>query len=316
MTRTPDLHVVLGAGPAGSALASELADRGHRVRSVARELPAPLEDGIERVAGDLSDPAVATEVTRGATTVYHCVNVPYQLQVELMPTIGEAILTGASRNGARLVVLDTLYPYGTAEGERITEDTPWAATSRKGTLRADLDARYLAAHAAGDLQVAAGRSADFYGPGVLASTLGGAVFPAALTGQPVLTLGDVDLPHSYSFIRDVARGLAVLGEHPDAPGRVWHLPTVPARTTREVLDLVATAVDRPLETHNLQSAQPYGPFDEVFMAEYDEMFYQHTIPQNMVSTRFEQAFGVQPTPFEQGLPATVEWYRSLLAAHV
>jgi nucleoside-diphosphate-sugar epimerase len=317
MNTTPQLHAVLGSGPAGTTLVDELARRGHRVRSVDRRAADEvrgLPDGVEHVSADLADTAQAVAATRGAAVVYHCVNVAYHLQVDLLPGITTALLDAAATNEARLVVLDTLYPYGPGDGGPLTEDTPWAATSRKGRLRAELDRRYLQAHADGRVRVTAGRSADFYGPLVLNSALGATTFPAALTGQPVLTLGDIDLPHSYTYIRDVARGLATLGEDPRGDGRIWHLPTVPAPTTREVLDLIADAVGRPLSTHNLQHAEPYGPFDETFMREYSEMFYQHTTPQHMVSTAFERAFGVAPTPLEEGIPATVAWYRDYLAA--
>jgi nucleoside-diphosphate-sugar epimerase len=314
MTTSDGLQVVLGTGPAGATLVDELVARGHRVRSVDRRGEAPLPDGVERVTADLTDAEQARRAAAGAAVVYHCVNVPYHRQVELMPGIGEAILAAAGSAGARLVVLDTLYPYGTADGEHITEETEWAATSRKGRMRAQLDARYLQAHRDGEVPVVAGRSADFYGPGVLNSTLAGAAFPAALTGEPVLTMGDIDLPHSYTYIRDVARGLATLGESPGGDGRVWHLPTVPARSTRAVLDLVAAHVGRPLTTHNLDRAEPYGPFDATFMGEYAEMFYQHTTAQNMVSAAFEQRFGATPTPLDDGIAATVAWYREFLSA--
>ncbi|HBF78976.1 MAG TPA: hypothetical protein DD420_03255, partial [Streptomyces sp.] len=79
-----------------------------------------------------------------------------------------------------------------------------------------------------------GRSADFVGPRVLNSTLGEAALPAVLTGGEGLALGDIDLEHSCSSILDVARVLAVLGEDPAGDGRVRHLPTVSARTTREI----------------------------------------------------------------------------------
>lgn len=308
------LHVVLGSGPAGSTLTAELAARGHRVRSVDRHGGGDTPAGVEHVAADVSDASAAVEATSGATVVYHCVNVAYHLQVELMPGIGEAILEAAARNEARLVVLDTLYPYGPADGERITEQTPWAATSRKGRLRAELDRRYLEAHQQGRLRVVAGRSADFYGPGVLNSSLGAAVFPGALTGEPALTFGDIDLPHSYTFIRDVARGLATLGEDSRGDGRIWHLPTVPARSTREVIDLISDAAGQPVRLETLDHPEAYGPFDETFMAEYEEMFYQHVTPQNMVSEAFETAFGVHPTPLPEGIAATVAWYREFLAA--
>jgi nucleoside-diphosphate-sugar epimerase len=314
MTDQTDLHVVLGTGPAGSTLAAHLADQGHRVRAVDRSGKGGDHAGVEAVAADLTHPEAAEEVTAGAEVIYHCLNVPYHLQVELLPGITTSVLADAKASGARLVVLDTLYPYGTADGERITEDTPWAATSRKGRLRADLDRRYLEAHEAGAVRVAAGRSADFFGPGVLNSTLGGAVFPGALTGQTILAIGDIDLPHSYTYIRDVARGLAALGENPAGDGRIWHLPTVPATTTRHVHELIEERVGRPLDVHTLERPEPWGPFDEAMMAEYAEMFYQHTIPQNMVSSAFEAEFGVHPTPLPEALDATVEWYRRFLEA--
>ncbi|MFD9636208.1 epimerase, partial [Streptomyces violascens] len=72
-----------------------------------------------------------------------------------------------------------------------------------------------------------------------------AVFPGALTGGEVLTLGDIDLPHSYTDIRAVAAGLATLGESPHGDGRVWHLPTASALTTREVLGMIEDRVGRP-----------------------------------------------------------------------
>ena len=305
------LHVVLGSGPAGVTLVQELAARGHRVRSVDRRRDAELPDGVEHVTADLSEPALALRATKNASVIYHCVNVAYHLQTQLMPGIAGAILAAASQHAARLVVLDTLYPYGEANGPRITEDTPWAATSRKGQLRAELDRRYLQAHQDGDVQMVAGRSADFYGPAVMNSTLGAACFIPALRGEPTLTFGDIDLPHSYTYIRDVARGLATLGENPDGDGRIWHLPTAPARTTREVLNLISTAVGRPVTTHTLDHAEAYGPFDETFMAEYAEMFYQHTLPQNLVSEPFETRFGVHPTPLTDGIAATVGWYQNL-----
>jgi len=313
MSSPSDLHVVLGTGPAGTALANELADRGHRVRSVDRRGNGPDRPEVARVTADLRDPAAAIAATEDAAVIYHAVNVPYHEQVTLMPIISEAILTAAQTHGARLVVLDTLYPYGTADGDAITETTPWAATTRKGQLRAELDQRYLDAHQRGDVRTVMGRSADFFGPGVLASTLGGAFFPAALTGQPALALGDITLPHSYTYIHDVARGLATLGEDDRGDGRVWHLPTVPAVSTAEIHRLVEELLGTPIAVEVLTVPRAIGPFDETFMAEYAEMFYQHEIPQNMISAAFEATFAVHPTPLREALTETIAWYRAFLA---
>ncbi|MEV5124638.1 NAD-dependent epimerase/dehydratase family protein [Streptomyces decoyicus] len=307
------LHAVLGAGPAGTTLAGELARRGHAVRLVSRSVPDSAAEGIERFAADVSTPEGALAAVQGAAVVYHCVNVDYHRQVEVMPRVQQAVLAAVETTGARLVVLDTLYPYGPTHGEVMTEETPWRATSRKGRMRAELDERYLAAHRAGRARVVLGRSADFVGPGVLNSSLGGAVFPGALTGGEVLGMGDIDLPHSYTDIRDVATGLATLGAQPEGDGRVWHLPTAPAVTTREIYSMIEERVGRPVRSVILAEPRPFGPFDATFMDEYAEMFYQHTEPQIVDSAAFARTFGVHPTPLDATLDATVDWYRTLLA---
>jgi predicted dinucleotide-binding enzyme len=79
------LHVVLGSGPAGSTLATELVGRGYAVRLVDRRAEGPEKEGIERHAADLRDAGQARDAVSGAEVVYHCVNVPYELQVLVMP---------------------------------------------------------------------------------------------------------------------------------------------------------------------------------------------------------------------------------------
>lgn len=304
------MHVVLGAGPAGTALAGELARRGHRVRLADRGGAGPAIDGVERVAVDVLDADRLRAALTGADVVHHCVNVAYHRQVELMPPIQDAILAATREAGAKLVVLDTLYPYGNTHGAVMTERTPWAATSRKGRLRAELDEKYLAAHEGGRVRVVLGRSADFFGPGVYNSTLGATVFPGALADAEVVGFGDIDLLHSYTFIHDVAAGLATLAEQPKAEGRVWHLPTAPTTTTRDVHEVVGRLVGHPLKVVTLAEPTPFGPLDEVFMNEYAELFYQHTEHQVMDSRAFEQEFGAHPTPLEAALAQTLDWFRA------
>jgi len=114
---------------------------------------------------------------------------------------------------------------------------------------------YLQAHRDGMVQVTLARAADFYGPRVLNSALGDRVFPQALAGKRVQLLGNIDLPHSYSYIGDVARSLAVLGESEAAYGRAWHVPvTSPAMSQRAMVRLLGQVLGRPvLAWHPLAS---------------------------------------------------------------
>ena len=56
----------------------------------------------------------------------------------------------------------------------------------------------------------------------------------------------------------------------------------------------------------LEEPRPFGPFDQVFMDAYAEMFYQHTEPQIMHSGAFEAAFGVGPIAMGDTLDATLD----------
>ncbi len=312
---TNDLHVVFGTGPAGTTLAEELVARGKRVRSINRSGKARMPAGVEVLSGNMLDAANVRELSAGASAVYHCANVHYAQQAELMPRFQETIIAGAAHAGARLVVLDTLYVYGSSRGLPMTEATPHRPNSRKGRMRADLVERYLAAHQAGTVEVALGRAADFFGPKVLNSVLGDRVFPALLAGRPAQLIGNVDLPHSYSYIGDVARGLAILGERPEAVGRSWLLPVAPPATQRAMVELIGQQLGRPVRVQALPkiAIQLFGLFDS-FMREFVEMFYQYTEPQVVDSRAFEQTFGVSATPLPEGIRETLRWYAAQAGA--
>ncbi|HEY0603429.1 MAG TPA: NAD-dependent epimerase/dehydratase family protein [Herpetosiphonaceae bacterium] len=310
MSTKHDLHVIFGTGPAGSTLAEQLVAAGVQVRAVNRSGKAKLPPQVEVVAADILDPSAVRAVVADAGVIYHCANVPYPQQVEVLPRFQAHIIEGAAHAAARLVVLDTLYVYGETRGMPMRESTPYAATTRKGRMRAELVEVYLAAHRAGKVQVTLGRAADFFGPRVLTSTLGDRVFPAALTGKPVQLLGNIDLPHSYSYIGDVARGLAILGEREDALGRAWLLPVTPIVTQRAMAQLIEQQIGQPVRIQALPkfAIQAFGLFDSL-MREFVEMFYQYTESQIVDASAFERTFQVEATPLEAALQATIQWYR-------
>ena len=212
-------------------------------------------------------------------------------------------------------MLDTLYPYGPTGGGPMTEQTPWRATAAKGRMRAALDEGYLAAHADGRVGVVLGRAADFYGPEVLSSSLGGAVFAPLLAGGPAMALGDPGLPHSYSYIGDVAAGLALLGATPGSDGRVWHLPTAPARTTSEIHRLIEELSARRVAAWTCSTPCARGGRSTRRSSPSTKSSSTSTSsPRSWSPSAFEARFGVSPTPLREGLRATLGWYQQHLAA--
>lgn len=312
MTTNKELHVILGTGPVGITLADELLAKGKQVRLVNRSGKGQIPVGAELAAADVMKSEVVRDLCREASVVYHCANVSYDQQVASMPQMQASILTGLTDSNARLIVTDTLYMYGETHGKVMTEETPFAATTRKGKLRAQLANNYLQAHRDGRVRVALGRAADFFGPRVLNSSLGDRVFPAALSGKPIQLLGNIDLLHGYSYIVDVAKCLVVLGEHEEALGRAWHVPVVtPAVTQRAMADQIAMVLGKPVRIQKMPKVaiQSFGLVNS-FMREFVEMFYQYQEPQIVDASAIEQAFGLRATPLHEAMGATIDWYRT------
>jgi nucleoside-diphosphate-sugar epimerase len=306
------LHVVFGTGQVGGALAAHLAGLGLAVRAVSRSRPATLAGGADWRAADVSDPEAAADAAKGASVVYQCVNAPYTQWPELFPPLQRGVLAAAERTGALLVALENLYGYGPAGGKPMTEDLPLAATTVKGRTRAAMTAELLAAAEAGRVRLAIGRASDFFGPGVTqGSTLGERVFGNALAGRRADFIGNPDLPHTYSYVPDIAAGLATLGTDPRAAGQVWHLPGPQTVTTRALLDLVAGEVGHQVAVRSLPklAVRALGLVNPM-LRELAEMAYEFDQPFILDTSKYESAFGAAGTPLADAIAATVAWYRT------
>lgn len=306
-----ELHVIFGTGPVGITLAGQLLAAGKQVRLVNRSGKGDIPAGAELAAADALQSAVVRNLCQGAVAVYHCANVSYDQQVTIIPRLQESLIEGVAPTGAKLVVVDTLYMYGQTHGQVMKESSPHAATTRKGQMRAQVAEAYLAAHREGKVRVALGRAADFFGPRVLNSSLGDRVIPAALAGKSIQLLGNIDLPHCYSYIGDVASTLALLGERDEALGRAWHVPVVtPLVTQRDMVQLIGKTLGKPVHIQAVPrlAIQAFGLFNP-FMHELVEMFYQYTEPQIVDASAIEQTFGLRATPVGEAIRATVQWYQ-------
>jgi nucleoside-diphosphate-sugar epimerase len=311
MNGADQLHVVLGAtGGAGGALVSELAGGGHRVRAVSRKPAADLPEGVEQVAADAADPAQTRTACAGATVVYHCVQPPYERWAAEFPPLTQSIADAAAAAGARLVYADNLYAYGPVDGP-ITEDLPAQPTTNKGRVRALMAERLLAAHRSGTLQVAIGRSSDYYGPGGANSVVGDILFGAVVKGNRARWMGRMDLPHSLNYLQDVARALIILGARPEALGEIWHLPAAEPVTGRGFVELIAAALGRPVKvTATSRLALRLAGIFDPRARETTEMLYQWERPFVLDASKFQRAVGpLEPTPHPQAVATTVAWFR-------
>lgn len=310
---TPARHVIFGTGAIGLATMDALRRRGEAVRLVNRSGHAPVPDDVEVLGGDAGDPAFTTAAARGASVVYQTLNPPYHQWTARFPALQAGVLAAAEANGARLVSMENVYMYGRPDGRALTENREYAAHTRKGRLRATMARDLLAADHAGRVQVAIGRASDYFGPrGGAQSNLGDRVCPAALAGKRATVLGDPDQPHTYTYIPDIGEGLAVLGEHPDAPGQVWHLPNDPdTRTTRQLVECIYRLAGQPGAKLRALPAPLLRVVALVNLTvrELVEMEYQFAEPFVVDSSKIATRLGVRAIPVEQALADTLAAYR-------
>jgi len=297
-----DLHVIFGTGQIGTRIAQRLLARGARVRMVSRTPKVPL--GAEAVAGDARDTLFTAEAARDAAVVYDTTNPLYQHWKRDLLALGRGPLHAAVVNHAKLVALDCLYMYGAPQGP-MSETSPVAPVSNKGALRAALAELRLAAKT----PVAIVRASDFFGSALPASWFGERFFERAFAGKATECLGDPDQLHSYTYAEDVAAALVEVGAASDATG-VWHVPTLPAMTTRELATAVGRSLDLPITVKSMSPGllRVLGVFMP-FMRELPEMAYQWRAPFVIDDSKYRARFGTEPTPLAEQLATTAAWAR-------
>jgi nucleoside-diphosphate-sugar epimerase len=314
ITVTSQLHVVFGTGPLAQSVVRALIKRGHLIRMVNRSStrPAGVPDQVEVVAGDAFDVAFTRFVTQGAVAVYQCAQPAYQDWVTQFPRLQASILDGAAANAACLVLAENLYMYGEVAG-KIHEELPYNATTRKGRVRARISQDALAAHRAGKVQVTIGRGSDFFGPAVLDSTLGERAILPALAGKTAQLVGNLDLPHTYTYIGDFGEALAILAERSDALGQAWHVPNdSPSITQRELMGVIFEEIGLPPRMNGMgRLMMAIGGLFIPEARESVEMMYEFEKPFVVDSSKFEQAFGMGATPIREAVRQTVTWFRDI-----
>jgi nucleoside-diphosphate-sugar epimerase len=223
------LHVIVGAGPVGTATASLLADRGEQVRVITRRGTGLERPEIERVAADATDSARLSDLAKGAVALYNCASPAYHRWLTDWPPLNRALLLAGESSGAVLASACNVYGYGPVAGP-ITDTTPLAAAQPKLKLRADMWRDMLAAHQAGRIRATEVRASDYLEANSIFSFV---LAKPLLAGQRAWVPAKLDAPHSWTSVRDVAAALVTAAATEGAWGRGWLVPTNLPLTVRK-----------------------------------------------------------------------------------
>ncbi|MBS4062643.1 MAG: NAD-dependent dehydratase, partial [Bacteroidetes bacterium] len=122
---------------------------------------------------------------------------------------------------------------------------------------------------------------------------------------------NIDLPHTYTYVRDFGKALVILGERDEADGQAWHVPNDNPRVTqREMVTILAEAAGvEPKMSAMGKLMMMLGGLFIPEARESVEMMYEFEQPFIVDSSKFEQAFGMKATPLKEAVKETVAWYR-------
>ena len=314
----PPLHLVLGDGVIGQAVADELRRQGLPCALASRHAPASPPGGAphRHITVDALDADALLRATEGATHLYLTIGLPYQAAVweRDWPRVMRHAIQAALAHGAVLAFFDNVYSYGPLPLQvPMREDHPRQPPSRKGAVRAGLLRMLQEAGDRDGLRWVVGRCADFYGPGVRHSVLYTSAIERQLKGRRAQWLGNPDLRHSFTYTGDAARGLVQLAFDAGAWQQAWHLPTAsPAPTPRQLLDASARLLGAPGGVQTMPDAllwllKRFVPI----LREVDEMLYQNRQDYVFDSSRFMARYpAFRVTPYEEGLAAMVASLRA------
>ena len=311
--------VIAGAGPIGTAVARRYVDQGTPVRVLTRSgsgLDHPL---VERRRVDVTDRAALAAAVQDADVIHFCIHASeYDATVwaRELPAAERTVLAAAEAAGAVVVFPESLYAF---DGSRtITEATRHDATGGKPGVRAQL----LAARAASPVPTASVVASDYFGPGAgVNAHAGDRMLGPATSGGTVRPIGRADLPHSWTYLPDLAAAMVRAGEvtrdshrttgaADGATDGIWFAPTTATCSQREIATAYARAAGRPAPK---VSAVPAWVLRLVGLGSrrmrgVAEMVHLFTRPLVMDSSASDAALGLEPTPFEDAVRATVDAY--------
>ncbi len=301
----PRKALILGiTGAIGGAVATALHRDGWSIAALSRR-PATAPFPVEWHQGDARDAGAVRHAAEGCALIFHGANPSgYRHWREHGLPMLAAALAAAEATGARLLFPGNTYVFSPASGALVDETTPHTPTTRKGAVRAEMEAM-LAASAARTLVLRAG---DFFGPGVVNSWFAQVLAKGGSQARTLRTLGQAG--HAWAYVPDLAEAFARLAAieatlpahvtyhfagHWDDTGRAM------AQATQQALATRAVPI-RPFPWWLTRLAAPFVPF----LAEAQEMRWLWNHPLRLNNRALEAAIGPEPhTPLPTALAAAL-----------
>jgi nucleoside-diphosphate-sugar epimerase len=314
------LQVIFGTGPVGLDTAQALLNQGMRVRLINRSgilsedrrlvVSSLNNNNGEILKVDARNPDEVQRAAEGASHIYHCVNPLYHQWADILPLVQENLINAALAEDAVLAASENLYMYKRGV-EVIGLDTPIEPPTRKGMIRQGLHQKLVRAGLEKGLRWTTVRGSDFFGPGSTdQSTFGTKYFLDPLfRGQKIALMGNPEMAHSYTYVKDFGKTLAMAAHNEKAWGKPWILANQEVTSTGEIVRLFMDRSGRsaPVGRLSRKLLKFLGLFSPV-IREVPEMLYQKEEDYVVDGAHLQKVLEFTPTPLIQAVEETLKWY--------
>jgi len=226
------MKTILGTGQLGLTIMQLLLDKNpdEKILLVNRtgKLNIPIPQNVQVTAADVISKTDMAAIARRSDLMFSCTDVPYDKWTDFYPATANALAYAVRETNSKLVFADNLYSYGNVSGNEMNEQMPHSAKTKKGKIRAGVINTLLYSGETFNNRVAFVKAADFIGPRIHKGIFGTDFLHSVYHGKKVRLFGNIDLPHTFTYINDFAAAMINVGAANDTFGQIWHVPNAPA----------------------------------------------------------------------------------------
>ncbi|WP_415920012.1 NAD(P)H-binding protein [Tateyamaria sp. SN6-1] len=293
--------LVLGAtGRFGRAAVTAFEAAGWEVTRTARHW---AQESARHVAVDPADAAALSAVVQGHDVIVNALNPPYPAWSVEVPRLTHAVIAAAQSSGATVMIPGNVYNYGAAMPETLREDTPWAATTRKGNIRIRMEGAYREA----GVRTIVLRAGDFIEAAQSGNWFDTHIAAKAWQGQ-IMYPGPRNVAHAWAWLPDMARAMVGLAEK-RTEFQTFEEFGFPGHTLTgdALIDAVARAVGKKVRVRGMPwlAVRAMGLVSPL-MREVAEMRYLWEVPHRIDGTKLARALpDFEPTPVDAAIAAAL-----------
>jgi nucleoside-diphosphate-sugar epimerase len=218
---------------------------------------------------------------QGADLIVNALNPPkYHNWAKLIPQITAEVIAAAKASGAAVLVAGNVYPFGSAPGPW-GPDTPHTPNTRKGRIRATMEAAYAQAAADG-VRSSILRGGDYMAPKDPRAVLTMITLKSLGKGH-ITAMGTPTARRAYAYLPDMARAAVAIANIRDTLPAFADLPFAGLSFSMAELAAEITAqTGKPLQItqFNWLQIRLLAPFWEL-PRELLEMRYLYSLPHSL-----------------------------------